>query len=92
MYLRIRAECGHELEDLFRELIQRVCRQRGLDIDEDTAEHLLIECSRHSSSGLRACYPYDIMGIVLGMAAFEQRPPILDRQRIDEALKVYFVH
>jgi hypothetical protein len=50
------------------------------------------ESLKHSSEGLRACFPIDLMKIIRGIAVFEKRTPTLEKRDVDEALKVYFVH
>jgi hypothetical protein len=78
--------------ELFRELFRKVCRERNLTAEPDVEDHFLQECARRSPSGLRACYPHDILGIVCGMARFQQRTAVLDKSEIDAAMNVYFVH
>jgi len=87
---KIKIECLDE--DLFKELFRRVCAENGLPLSSEVEEYFCRECSRHAPDGLRACFPADITAIVRGMAAFEERAPQLEKQDIDGALKVYFVH
>ena len=54
-------------------------------------DYMLRECMRHSGV-LRACYPRDLVEILRGTAAFEQRHPYFGQADLDQALKVYFVH
>jgi len=77
---------------LFDDLVRRVCRQKGLWIEPGSEQYLREACANHSSTGLRACYPEDIASAIVGMAAFEQRTPKMDKTSIDSAIRVYFVH
>ena len=55
-------------------------------------DYIIGECRKHSSEGLRACFPIDLIRIIRGIAAFEKRTPTLEKRDVDEALLVYFVH
>jgi hypothetical protein len=50
------------------------------------------ECLKQSPEGLRACFPTDLMKIIRGIATFEKRTPSLNKNDVDEAVRVYFVH
>jgi hypothetical protein len=79
-------------EDLFRELLRRVCRDKELPCSPEMVDYISLQCLEHSGNRLRACFPADLVRIISGIAAFEQRPPSLNRRDVDEALRVYFVH
>ena len=78
--------------ELFRELLRRVCQQEELPCTREMEEYISGECLKHSSEGLRACFPTDLMKIIRGIAAFERRTPTLEKRDVDEAMLVYFVH
>jgi hypothetical protein len=78
--------------ELFRDLLRRVCEEEELPITRSMEDYIRGECLKHSSEGLRACFPTDLMKIIRGIAAFEKRTPTLEKRDVDEALKVYFVH
>jgi predicted ATPase with chaperone activity len=78
-------------EDLFMELLRRVCRENQVECPPEMEEYLTAECLKHSPNALRACFPRDLMAIVRGIADFEHRKPSFDRRSIDEAMRVYFV-
>jgi hypothetical protein len=77
-------------QDLFRAVLAKVCEQNGIVCTPEMADYLVEECAGRCSGGLRACLPKDLVGIVCGIAAFEQRPPELDRENLDRALHIYF--
>jgi hypothetical protein len=79
-------------EDLFRDLLARVCQEKGVPCTAEMEEHIMQECLGHAPDGLRACYPGDIISIICGTAAFEQRAPVLTAGHIDRALQIYFGH
>jgi predicted ATPase with chaperone activity len=79
-------------DDLFRELLRRVLKEKSLECTPDMAEYIRSECSERSPDGLRACYPADLATSICGIAAFEQRAPTLDQDHVDRALNLYFAH
>ena len=78
-------------DDLFRELLRRVCQEKQLPCTPEAEEYIWRQCSQHASNGLRACFPIDVATIIRGIAAFEQREPSLDKDHVDRAMKVYFI-
>ncbi len=79
-------------EGLFRELLQRVSAQKSIPCSPQVEDFVVEECKRHSSDGLRACFPADLMAIVAGLAKFEERTPLLQPADVEQALNLYFVH
>jgi hypothetical protein len=77
-------------EELFRDLLARVCREKGVPFSPEMEDHITQECLTHAPDGLRACYPGDIITIICGTAEFEQRAPALTVGDIDRAMQVYF--
>jgi hypothetical protein len=78
--------------DLFKELTRRACAKKGLPITPEIEEYFLQQCFELAKGELRACYPTDLMAIVIGMAAYEQRTVRMDQADLDTALAVYFAH
>ena len=76
--------------ELFLELFRRVCRERDLPCSEEMEQYVLEQCLQHCRDGLRGCFPADLTKIIRGIAAFEERPARVDREDVDEAMKVYF--
>ena len=77
-------------DDLFLELFRRVCAERDLPCSPEMERYILEQCRQHCRDGLRGCFPNDLTKIIRGIAAFEERPPRVDRTDVDEAMKVYF--
>jgi predicted ATPase with chaperone activity len=78
--------------ELFGELLQRVCDEKNLICSPEMEDYITQACANHSPDGLRACFPADLLTILRGVAAFEQRAAILDKRSVDHAVKMYFVH
>ena len=79
-------------QDLFVQLLRRVCMDEQLPCGPEMEDYVARECLKHSPEGLRACFPTDLMKIIRGISAFERRAPSLNKNDVDEAMRVYFVH
>jgi len=79
-------------QNLFVDLLRRVCEEQQLPCSQEMEEYVSRECLKQSPEGLRACFPNDLMKIIRGISAFEKRTPSLNKNDVDEALRVYFVH
>jgi hypothetical protein len=69
-----------------------VSAEQGIHCSPAVEDFIVEECSLRSSSGFRACFAADLMAIIVGMARFEQRTPALEKDEVERALKLYFVH
>jgi hypothetical protein len=79
-------------QELFVELLRRVCEDEQLPCTLEMEQYISRECLKQSPEGLRACFPTDLMKIIRGISAFEKRTPSLNKNDVDEAMRVYFVH
>src|SRR6185437_14712311 len=79
-------------DGLFRDLLRRVASAKGIPCSPEMEDLIVHECRQHSPGGLRACFPSDLMAIIAGMARFEQRSPALDKDQVEQAMKLYFAH
>ena len=79
-------------DDLFRQLVRRVCGEKRIPCLPEMETYLLAQCADHSTDGLRYCYAEDLTSIIAGMAAFERRPVTMGKDEIDRAIRAYFVH
>ncbi|MBI3696920.1 MAG: AAA family ATPase, partial [Acidobacteria bacterium] len=69
---------------------ERLCKEKGIEFSQEVAEYACRRCAEHNPEGLRACFPRDLLDIVCGVAAFEQRSPVLTRDEVDRAAQLYF--
>ena len=74
----------------FLEILCRLCLERGVGFEPEVAVYAARRCGDHSPTGLRACFPRDILDILCGIADFERRPARLDQEQVDRAMKIYF--
>jgi len=76
--------------EIFACILRHRCRERAVPYDTASADYMWRRCVEAAPEGLRACLPGDLLDIVCGVANFEQRPPKLDEQDIDQAILLYF--
>jgi hypothetical protein len=76
-------------EDLFDELLRRVCEKKGLECTPEAQRHVREECFRYAG-GLRSCFPEDLTSLICGIAKFEQRSPTFGEDDVNQALRMYF--
>jgi hypothetical protein len=74
----------------FKKLLHRVCEEKKLACSEDMENYITEQCSKQSEGKLRACYPTDIVTLIVGTAKFEQRAPVISPEAVDRALNLYF--
>ncbi|HYL36410.1 MAG TPA: AAA family ATPase [Bryobacteraceae bacterium] len=79
-------------DEIFKKILERVCREKNLAYSPEIEQYLLDQCMIHSAQRLRSCFPVDLTQIVCGVATFERRPPVLDKTNIDRAMRIYFAH
>ncbi|QIA64077.1 AAA family ATPase [Vibrio astriarenae] len=87
--LGYKIEFGPLTEADYLELWSMVCSDKGLDLPEDTLEHLL---ALHKQRGVSyyPCVPKDLAGISNDIVAFEQSENIVTPTVLSRAWEVYF--
>jgi predicted ATPase with chaperone activity len=82
---------GAASEEQFREIFRRVARERGLELDRNVLNELIMVIRDNLKQELRACYPRDLVNQVCWQASYEGREPRLDRAALERAVKTYFL-
>jgi len=77
-------------QQMFVQIFRHECSHRGIEYSEEMGEYATRRCAEFSPQGLRACFPRDLLEIISGAAAFEQRAARLERADLDDALNLYF--
>ena len=75
----------------YREIFKVVCAQKGVPYDEKALAYLLQEHYLKPQVPLRACHPRDIVDQLIDIARYQDRPPVLAKDLIDQACEAYFV-
>ncbi len=89
--IRHKVEVPDPTREGFIEILQRVCREKGVEYVEDVVAYLVEEYYVSPNRPFRGCHPRDIVELVEDIAAFTGRQPILSRDLIDMACHSYFV-
>ncbi|MDX1979136.1 MAG: AAA family ATPase [Bryobacteraceae bacterium] len=74
----------------FDQIFSRVAAAKNLPIESDTAEFLRRLCLREGRTELRACYPSDILNIIISIGRYENRPPRVTKGDLERATALYF--
>lgn len=74
----------------FDEIFRRVAQVKGFHNEPGCSEHLRELCLRDGRTELRACYPADIMSIMMSIARYEGRSPAMSRTDLERAANLYF--
>jgi predicted ATPase with chaperone activity len=75
----------------YREIFQRVCSHKGVPYDDKALAYLLQEHYIKPKVPLRACHPRDLIDQLIDIARYQNRPPVLTKDLIDQACDAYFV-
>lgn len=74
----------------FDQIFSRVAAAKNLPVESDTAEFLRRLCLREGRTELRACYPSDILNIIISIGRYENRPPRVTKGDLERATALYF--
>jgi len=75
----------------FREIFKRVCAHKGVPYDDQALAYILQEHYIKPQVPLRACHPRDLIDQLIDIARYQNRPPVLTKDLIDQACEAYFV-
>lgn len=75
----------------YREIFKRVCAHKGVPYDDKALAYLLEEHYIKPKVPLRACHPRDLIDQLIDIARYQNKPPVLSRDLIDQACEAYFV-
>lgn len=89
--LRHKIEIGDPDYDIFREIFQRVSKDKGVDFSNDGLAYLLQDWYIKPSRKLRASHPRDLCDQILDIARYLDMKPALTTELIDLAAESYFV-
>ncbi len=77
--------------DAFREILSRICQEKGIQYNERGLAYLLQEYYFKPNRKLRAVHPRDIVNQIIDLAAYLGEEPRLTKDMIDRAASAYFV-
>lgn len=89
--LRHKIKFDHVDPEQFREIFRLVCARYGLEYRPAVIEYLIQNYYLDPGRAMAACHPRDLVEQIVDIARFEERPPELTREAIDQACQTYFV-
>jgi predicted ATPase with chaperone activity len=75
----------------FREIFQRVCRDKKVPYDDSGLRYLLQEYYVKPQNPLRACHPRDIVDQLVDISLYMGVEPSMSKELLDRAAQAYFV-
>jgi hypothetical protein len=76
--------------EVFDKIFQRVVSERGLPCEPGSGEVLRKLCLYLGPKELRACYPLDIVDIIVSIGSYETQSAEINRESLKRAVKLYF--
>lgn len=74
----------------FDEIFNRIVVEENLACETDSARFLRKLCLNLGPKELRACYPADIIDIIVSISEYEGRPVEINQDTLKRAVKLYF--
>lgn len=87
--IRHKLYVGDPTPEQYREILERVCREKGVELRPDAFDHLM-ELYRRDGRPLRAVHPRDLVDHVLDIASYYGIPPVFSPETIERAAAAYF--
>jgi hypothetical protein len=81
---------GPVSSSIFGEIFNRLVAQRSLPCEPGSAEFLRTLCLQLGGKELRACYPADILKILVSISTYEERPAEVTKANLKRAAAMYF--
>jgi hypothetical protein len=75
---------------VFEKIFQRVASESGLPCETGSADILRKLCLHLGPGELRACYPKDIIDIIVSIGSYEARSLEINRKSLKRAVQLYF--
>ena len=89
--IRSKVKVSHLTREQFAEVFRLVCRQYGVEFDQEAVDYLLTEHYERLQRPMATCQPRDLLEQILDHARFHGLTPVLSRENLDRACRDYFV-
>lgn len=76
--------------EVFDQIFSRVVASRNIPAEPDSSPFLRGLCQKQGTGELRACYPYDILKIIMSISRYENRQINMNKADIERAVQLYF--
>ncbi|MEW6659126.1 MAG: ATPase [Thermodesulfobacteriota bacterium] len=90
--IRSKVKVTHVNRDQFIEIFKINCQHYQIAYDPDAVEYLLQNYYDHNQHSMDACHPRDLLEQIIDYSRFNQLPPVLSRDNLDRACRIYFVY
>lgn len=90
--IRSKVKVNHVNQEQFVEIFRRVCQAYQVEFNADGVEYLLATHYEEGQRSMDACHPRDLLEQILDYSQFHRESPVLSRENLDRACKIYFVH
>jgi predicted ATPase with chaperone activity len=77
-------------EKTFAEIFNRLISKHQIKVESSAIESLINYCKDTGPGELRACYPRDILDIIMSIATYEDTPVVIDSDNLKRAVDLYF--
>jgi hypothetical protein len=76
---------------MFYQILVQWCQAYHIPFDKDGFVHLLQKWYREARRPMQAVHPRDLLKIIVAICAYENTPPLMTPDWIDDACRCYFV-
>ena len=89
--IQMKVQVGSPDEKMFYQILTRMCQAYNVPFDKDGFLHLLRKWYQEPKRPMQAVHPRDIIKTILSICEYENIPPRMTPDLIDEACNCYFV-
>lgn len=89
--IQIKVEVAPPDDRHYFQIFNLVCKEMNIDFDRGTFAYLLQNWYMKNGRTMQAVHPRDIMRTLTAICEYENQPPKLTPQLLDEACSIYFV-
>lgn len=89
--LRHKIEISDPSSEDYRQIFQRVAKQKGVQYDEQSLAYLMQEWYIKRNRKLRASHPRDLCDQIIDIARYLSTEPVMSKELLDRAAQSYFV-
>jgi predicted ATPase with chaperone activity len=89
--IQTKIKLGEVTDEQFREIMRRVTRENGVDVDPAAVNFLINYIHGTLRQELRSCYPRDVVNQIVWAARYEGKRPYLDLASVNRAIEAYFL-
>lgn len=90
--IQIKVEVGPPDDRRFFQIFNLVCKEMNIDFDRGAFAYLLQNWYVKNGRTLQAVHPRDILRTLTALCEYDNNPPKLSPQLLDEACQIYFVN